>query len=81
MPAFDIRWADEIVEHLAEHGVSQDDFEIVLCDPISQGWSRSSNLPCVWGYTEDDRYLIVIYEIIEESLILPVTAYEVPEPQ
>jgi hypothetical protein len=80
MPAFDFLWTDEIVEHLAEHGVSQNDFEQVVCHPTSKGWSRSSGLPCVWGYTEDGRYLIAIYEELDDITILPVTSYEVPEP-
>ena len=80
MPTFDFLWTDEIVEHLAEHGVSQDDFEYVFCNPTSKGLSRSSGLPCVWGYTEDDRYLIAVYEELDAITILPVTAYEVPEP-
>jgi hypothetical protein len=80
MPAFDFLWTDEIVEHLAEHGVSQDDFEHVVCNPTSKGWSRSSDLPCVWGYTEDGRYIIAVYEELDDITLLPVTAYEVPEP-
>jgi len=47
MPYFDVLWTEEIVEHLAEHGVSQDDFEHVLCKPYSKGLSRSSGLPAV----------------------------------
>ena len=46
MPAFDFLWTDEIAEHLAANGVSQDDFERVVCNPTSKGYSRSSGLPC-----------------------------------
>jgi hypothetical protein len=80
MPALDFLWTDEIVEHLAEHGVSQDEFEAVVCQPISKGYSRSSALPCAWGYTEDGRYIIAVYDEIDAVTILPVTAYVVPEP-
>ena len=80
MPAYDFLWSDEIVEHLAEHGVTQDDFERVVCRPYGKGWSRSSNLPCVWGYADDGRYLFAVFEELDEMTILPVTAYEVPEP-
>lgn len=80
MPAFDFLWTDEMVEHLAEHGLSQDDFEHVVCHPTSKGYSRSSGLPCVWGYTEDGRYILAVYEEVDGITILPVTAYEVPEP-
>ncbi len=80
MPVFDFLWTDEIVEHLAEHDVSQDDFEYVVRNPTSKGRSRSSDLPCVWGYTENGRYLIAVYEELDDLMLLPVTAYEVPEP-
>jgi hypothetical protein len=73
-------WTDEIAEHVAENGVSQDDFEHVFCHPVRRGFSRSSGLPAVWGYAADGRYLIAVYEEIDEVTILPVTAYEVPEP-
>jgi hypothetical protein len=78
--SFDFIWTDEIVEHLAEHGVSQDDFERVVSRPDSKGVSRSTGLPCAWGYTEDGRYIIAVYEEIDDTTVLPVTAYEVPEP-
>ena len=42
--------------------------------------SCGGGLPCVFGYTEDGRYLIVVYEELDVVTILPVTAYEVPEP-
>ena len=29
----DFLWTDELVSHLAEHGISQDDFELVVCHP------------------------------------------------
>jgi len=81
MPTFDFLWTDEIVEHLAEHGISQDDFERVVCNPTSKGSSRSSGLTCVWGYIEDDHYILAVYEELDDLTILPVTAYEVPEPR
>ena len=68
------------MEHFAEHGISPDDFEQLVCDPLTKGLSRSSGLPAVWGYTADGRYIIAVYEEIDEITILPVTAYEVPEP-
>jgi hypothetical protein len=80
MPAFAFLWTGEIVEHLAEHGLSQDDFEHVVCNPTSKGFSRSSGLPCIWGHSEDGRHVIAVYEEIDDDTILPVTACEVPEP-
>lgn len=80
MPSFDFLWTDDIVAHIGEHGVSQDDFEHVVCKPVSRGVSRSTGLPAVWGYTPDGRYIIAVYEELDQVTILPVTAYEVPEP-
>lgn len=60
--------------------MSQDDFEHVFRHSVRRGYSRSSGLPAVWGYATDGRYLIAVYEEIDELTILPVTAYEVREP-
>ncbi len=78
MAYFDFVWTEGIVEHLAEHGVSQDDFEDVFCNPRSKGWSRSSGLPAVWGYTGAGRYIMLVYEELDEMTILPVTAIRSP---
>jgi hypothetical protein len=40
----------------------------------------SSGLPCVFGYTPDGTYIIVVYELLDTDTIYPVTAYAVPEP-
>ncbi len=80
MSYLDFIWTDENIAHCAEHGVSQDEFEHVACNPSSRGVSRSSGLPVSWGYTPDGRYIIVVYEEVDDVTILPVTAYEVPEP-
>ena len=69
------------VEHIAEHGLSMDDVEDVLGNPSSEGRSHSSGLPCVWGYTLEGLYILVVYEVIDEDSIRVVTAYEVPEPR
>jgi hypothetical protein len=34
----------------------------------------------VFGYTPNDEYVIVVFEWVDEDMVLPVTAYEVPEP-
>ena len=81
MPFLDFLWTDDAVEHIAEHGISQEDFEHVVCCPTSKGFSRLSRLPTAWGYTVDGRYVVAIYEELDEMTILPVTAYEVPEPR
>jgi hypothetical protein len=74
------QWTAEIIEHLAEHDVSSDDFEHVVQNPYALGSSRSSGLPCCWGDTLDGRSIICVFEEIDDMTILPVTAYEVPRP-
>jgi uncharacterized DUF497 family protein len=80
MPYYEFVWTDDLAQHIAEHGVSQDDFEYVICNPASEGYSRASGLPVAWGYTQDGRYVIAVYEQLDAMTILPVSAYEVPEP-
>ncbi len=81
MAHMDFLWTDDVVGHIAEHGISQDDFEYVVCYPYSKGYSRASGLPAVWGHIPDGRYIMAVYEELDAITILPVTAYEVPEPQ
>ena len=81
MPFLDFLWTDEAIEHVGEHGISQEDFEEVVCRPVGKGFSRSSRLPAAWGYTADGRYIMAVYEELDAQTVLPVTAYEVPEPK
>jgi uncharacterized DUF497 family protein len=72
-------WTDEAIEHIAEHGVSQADFEHVIANPLVTTASRSSGLPAAIGHAPDGRRLFCVYEIIDEMYIQPVTAYEIGE--
>ncbi len=81
MPYYEFLWTDESIRHIAEHGLSQEDFEYVVCAPFSKGYSRSSALPVAWGHTPDGRYIMAVYEELDHVTILPVTAFEVPEPR
>ncbi len=81
MNIFRILWDDPDdpagnVQHIAEHGLT---IEEVLSNPTSEGTSASTGRPCVWGYTLEGIYIIVVYEEIDEDTIRVVTAYEVPE--
>ncbi|MBI3462524.1 MAG: hypothetical protein HY000_05610 [Planctomycetes bacterium] len=68
------------VEHVEEHGLIVEDVEHLLALYETEATSRSSGQPCVFGYTPDGTYIIVVFEVIDEDTIYPVTAYEVPEP-
>jgi hypothetical protein len=80
MPYYEFQWTDEIEEHLEEHGITAEDFMYVARNPIKTGQSWSSGLPAAWGCTLDGRFIIVMYEQLDELTLIPVTAYEVAEP-
>ena len=67
------------VQHLADHGLSKEDVELVLRNPNANAISRSSGLPAVFGYTPSDEHVIVVFESIDPHTIRVVTAYEIPE--
>ena len=81
MPYFEFLWTEESVRHIEEHGVSQADFEAVVMHSRNRGLSRRSMLPVAWGYTLDGRYILSVYEHVDDVIVRPVTAYEVPEPR
>ncbi len=68
------------VEHVEAHDLTTDDVDHVLTNPAAAGFSRSSDRSCVFGHAPDGRYIIVVYEEVDDDTVLPVTAYEVPEP-
>jgi len=68
------------VEHVEEHDLTTDDVDHVLQNHESRTVSRSSGRPCVFGRALDGRYIVVVYEEFDEDTVVPITAYEVPEP-
>jgi hypothetical protein len=79
MPYFDFLWTDEIVAHLAEHGVTRENFEDVVSHSTRRSVSRSSGRPCCWGETADGRQLFCVYDYLDDMTIIPVTAYQVSD--
>lgn len=69
------------VQHVLEHGLSIEDVEEVLENPTSEGTSASTGRACVWGYTLEGMYIIVVYDQIDEDTIRVRTAYEVSKPR
>jgi uncharacterized DUF497 family protein len=67
-------------EHVQEHDLTTDEVDYVLENYESTGVSRRSGRPCVFGHLPDHRYIVVVYEEAGEDTVVPVTAYEVPEP-
>jgi uncharacterized DUF497 family protein len=81
MPYFDFMWTDEIIAHLAEHDIGPRDFERVVMNPVDMDQSESTDRPAAFGYTRNGRFIIAVFEYLDDMTILPVTAYDVPEPQ
>lgn len=80
MPYYDIIWNPEPggnVDHIAEHDLTPDEVEAVLLQPLARDISRSSGRPMVYGFTPAGRYIVVVYEEIDDRTWYPVTAYEV----
>jgi hypothetical protein len=81
MPYFEFFWTDDIIAYIAEHDITPKDFERVVMNPVDTDKSESSDRDAAFGYTRDGRFIICVYEFLDEMTILPVTAYEVPEPR
>lgn len=79
MPYYFFVWTPEIVDHLAEHDVSPEEFEEVVSNPDDEDVSRSTGNPVAFGTTQDGRELCCVFKRLGEDLIEPVTAYKVGE--
>jgi uncharacterized DUF497 family protein len=65
------------VQHVAEHGVTKEEVEEVLQRPAGIDSSRSSDRPIAFGWTNEGRFLAVVFEEIDRDTAYPVTAYDV----
>ncbi len=78
MPYFYIFIRDgENDTHIAEHGVTTDEFEYVVLNTRRTEASHSSGRPMVIGQTASGRSLCCIYEEIDAISCCPVTAFDV----
>lgn len=67
------------VAHVEEHGLTTDEVDYVLQHHDRRAISQSSRRACVFGFVPDGRYIIVVFEE-DGDIVIPVTAYEIPEP-
>jgi hypothetical protein len=79
MPFYLFQWTVQIERHLEEHGISPDEFEEVVCDPDFVTKSRSTGRPIAFGSTSSGKYVACVYELIDDTTVVPVTAYEPDE--
>jgi uncharacterized DUF497 family protein len=62
------------VQHVAEHDLTVEDVQEVLSTPVSEGHGDSTGFPVAWGHVPDGRFIIVVFEEIDEDTIRVVTA-------
>jgi hypothetical protein len=79
MPLYFFIWTPEIIEHLAEHDVTPEEFEEVVGNPEYEDVSRSSGNPLAIGYTREGRRLCCVFRHLDDDTIEPITAYGVEE--
>lgn len=75
MPWYEVIWNYEPggnVEHIAEHGITPDEVEEVLFDPLEVATSRTSGRPVAAGYVDDGRLIFVVYEQIDDVTVYPL---------
>ena len=77
MPCCFFIWNDEIIGHIAERGVTQDEYEEIVCNPDDVDISQSSDRFVACGETSSGKYLACIYEFLDDDTVLPITAYEI----
>lgn len=77
MPYFFFVWDDENDRHVAEHGITREEFEEVVCSPDRSGRSRRTGRPIAKGWTSTGKYVLCVYEELDDIRIYPVTAYEI----
>ena len=72
-------WTPEIIEHLAEHDVTPEEFEEIVSRPEREDFSRSTRNPIIFGTTSTGRYLCCVFKRLDDDTIEPVTAYDAGE--
>jgi len=75
-----IVWNDINRSKVAANGLTPEDVDFVIDNSFSEGVSRTSGRLVCFGWVPDGRFIIVPYEVLDEDMIYPVTAYEVSEP-
>lgn len=64
MPFYEFLWTPDNLEHATDHGVSVEEIERVIKYPQRTGTSRSSGRPMAFGFSDDDREIACVYEMI-----------------
>lgn len=65
------------VMHIRQHGLTREDVAHALATAYDETLSRSTGQSIAFGWTEDGRELAVVFEVVDDVSIYPITAYEV----
>lgn len=78
---FEFHWAESVLEKLDARGLDSAEIEDVVCHPTQTDVSLSTGRPVAFGWLNDGRYVIVVYEQLDAVTVQVITAYSVPEPK
>lgn len=69
---------DGNIQHIAEHGITIEEVEDVLCGTEEVFASHASGRPITFGETSTGKYIAVVFDVVDEDplAVYPVTAYE-----
>ncbi len=82
MTWIEVMWTDGRdgnVQHIAQHGITPDEVEHVLANPIESDVSETSGRPIVFGYTAGGRFLADVNEPIKETTVYPINSLEIED--
>jgi uncharacterized DUF497 family protein len=78
MPYHEFFWTERALEKIAEHGLTVADVEYaVLKTRRSPRASRSSRLPTYTGRTPSGELILVVFERVDATQIMVITAYPI----
>jgi hypothetical protein len=72
------------IQHIAEHGITQDEYEEVLDQHHNEAQvSRSSGESIAFGWTSTGKHIAIVWEHVDDDplTIRPITAYETDPPR
>ncbi len=75
MPWLDILWTDDVLEKVQERGIEQDEVYELIRNSTRFERSRSTGLPLVRGTVASGRYLVVIFDWVDDITVQIVTAF------
>jgi hypothetical protein len=79
MPFYFFQWTDIAVEHIAQNGLTVEEFQDVVLAAKKIDRSESTGRDMTYGVTRDGRTIVCIYEWLDKDTVFPVTAFEIED--